>query len=588
MAKKINYEEWSKDELIKEIKRIKETTYGLVWHRDLPEEKIDILINPDAHTPNEMFPNEMAGKPFPVLKEVKTKAIETDKNKPINILIEGDNYHSLAVLNFTHEEAIDLIYIDPPYNTGNDDFIYTDKIKSEYVRTDDPFRHSKWISFMEKRLKLAKHLLKPTSVIFISIDDNEFAPLKLLCDEVFGENRLLGIFTWVRKKKGSNLNKEFRKITEYVIAYKGGDVPIALFGQSAYAEKQVPLLNRPNNISELSFPANKILVGNGFKDGFLKRGTFGDGELVVELLNDIEIKENKIITPFKIRGRFRWSQSTTNDELESGSIFTVSNTLRINVARYNQADKVKSPSSLLTTDDGIGTNEDATEELRNLFPELDKLPFDYPKPTSLIKYLIASVTKENKNAVILDFMAGSGTTGQAVLQLNKEDGGNRQFILCTNNENNICTDVCYPRITKVIEGYKNKNSEKVEGLNGNLKYFTAYDFIEAKETDRNKRKLVNQSTEMLCIKESAFELVQENEDFKIFRNHDKYLGIIFHEDSISDYIKAIKKIKGHFHTYTFSMTDDPRKEEFVDVADKVTLCAIPDIILKVYREIFKE
>lgn len=588
MAKKIDYDKWSKDELIKEIQRIKETTYGLVWHRDLPQEKIDILINPDARTPSEMFPNEMVGRPFPILKEVKTKAIETDKDKPTNILIEGDNYHSLAVLNFTHQEAIDLIYIDPPYNTGNDDFIYSDKIKSDYVRTDDPFRHSKWISFMEKRLKLAKHLLKPTSVIFISIDDNEFAPLKLLCDEVFGENRLLGIFTWVRKKKGSNLNKEFRKITEYVIAYKGGDVPITLFGQSAYADKQVPLLNRPNNIGELSFPADKIFVGNGLKDGLIRKGSFGSGELAVELLNDIKIKDNTIITPFKIKGRFRWSQLTVDDEIDNGSIFTVSNTFRINVARFNQADKVKSPSSLLTTDDGIGTNEDATEELRNLFPELDKLPFDYPKPTSLIKYLIASVTRENKNAVILDFMAGSGTTGQAVLQLNKEDGGNRRFILCTNNENDICTGVCYPRVEKVIRGYKNKKNEKIEGLSGNLKYFTAYDFVEAKETDRNKRKLVNQSTEMLCIKEGAFDLIQEEEDFKIFKNHGKYLGIIFHEDSISEFKNAIKKIDGHFNTYTFSMTDDPHKEAFSDVKDKVTLCVIPEVILKVYRAIFRE
>ncbi len=114
MAKKINYDNWSKEELVKELRRIKETKYGLVRHRDVPEEKIDILINPDAKTPNEMFPNEMAGKPFPILKEIKAKGIETDKAKPVNLLIEGDNYHSLAVLNFTHEEAIDLIYDFPP------------------------------------------------------------------------------------------------------------------------------------------------------------------------------------------------------------------------------------------------------------------------------------------------------------------------------------------------------------------------------------------------------------------------------------------------------------------------------------------
>src|SRR3989338_2171315 len=183
MAKKINYNDWSKEELIKELRRIKETKYGLVWHRDLPEEKIDILINPDARTPNEMFPNEMAGKPFPILKEIKAKEINGDKTKPVNLLIQGDNYHSLAVLNFTHQEAIDLIYIDPPYNTGNNDFTYNDK----FVEKEDSFRHSKWLSFMEKRLKLARHLLKNTGAIFISIDDNEQAPLRMLCDEIFGE-----------------------------------------------------------------------------------------------------------------------------------------------------------------------------------------------------------------------------------------------------------------------------------------------------------------------------------------------------------------------------------------------------------------
>ena len=221
--------------------------------------------------------------------------------------------------------------------------------------------------------------------------------------------------------------------------------------------------------------------------------------------------------------------------------------------------------------------------------------FDNPKPTSLIKEILRIGSK--KESVVLDFMAGSGTTGHAVMDMNKNDGGSRVFILCTNNDelsNNgdkvshkICTDVCYPRIKKVISGYKNSKGDKIEGLGGNLKYYTCA-FVEAEPTDRNKRKLVNESTEMLCIKESAFELVQEVEDFKIFRNHDKYLGIIFHEDSISEYKKAIKKISGHFNTYTFSMTDDPNKKEFADVANKVTLCAIPEVILKVYREIFKE
>jgi len=578
MEKDNKYDSYTKDELIDELETLKKKKYGLVWDKKNSQEMLDAFVN------WENVPENFVPKQFPVLKEIKNKEIKTDEGRPANLLIEGDNYHSLAVLNFTHQNKIDVIYIDPPYNTGNEDFIYNDK----FIDKEDPYRHSKWLSFMDKRLRLSYHLLKNTGVIFVSIDDNEFAQLKLLCDEIFGEEKLLGIFTWVRKKKGSNLSKEFRKITEYVIAYKGGDKQISLFGQAAYAEKQVPLLNRPNNISELSFPPNKILVGSGVKDGLLKRGRFGDGELVVELLNDIKISEGVIVSPFRIKGRFRWSQSTTNEELKNGSIFTVSSTFRINVARYNQADKVKSPSSLLTTDDGIGTNEDATEELRNLFPDLEKLPFDYPKPTSLIKYLVASVTKENKQAIILDYMAGSGTTGHAVLQLNKEDEGERQFILCTNNDNNICTDVCYPRIGKAIEGYKNSKGEKVSGLGGNLKYFKT-DFVGSDTNDKNKRDLVKQSTEMICIKEDIFDLIiDEGFDFKIYQKGKKFLGVVFDISALDAFKTAAERHNGDFSVYCFSYNETTPEKEFKNLKNEYTFKPIPAIILKVYSEIFKK
>jgi len=213
-----------------------------------------------------------------------------------------------------------------------------------------------------------------------------------------------------------------------------------------------------------------------------------------------------------------------------------------------------------------------------------KEAFDNPKSIFYISDILRISTE--KNSTVLDFMAGSGTTGHAVLELNKEDGGNRQFILCTNNENNICTDVCYPRIKKVIEGYKNLKGEQVEGLGGNLKYFRT-DFIDAEPSDKNKIKLTHHATEMLCIKEGTFEKVIDNGRFKIFKNSDHYTGIIWDQTAIPEFKEVIKNIKAKFSVYIFSLGEETFDEEFADIKQKVNLSPIPEAILRVYRRIFK-
>ena len=510
MARKINYDNWSKEELIKELRRIKETKYGLVWHRDLPEEKIDILINPDARTPNEMFPNEMAGKPFPILKETKSKEINGDRGKPVNLLIEGDNYHSLAVLNFTHYELVDFIYIDPPYNTGNDDFRYNDK----RVDIEDPFRHSKWLNFMEKRLKLAKNLLKPDGVLFISIGNDEVAQLKMLCDEIFGELNLVDVISRVAKT-ASNRGTHFSPSVDYILCYTKEIEQLGKF-KDIITDDYIKLFNKEDKrgkYREISLyqASLDITRGSWNQRYFIK---CPDGSKAIP-------PENKV---------YRWTEKTLLENLKNDRVV-------FKKAKNSPLLDEKGKKSIwnIYTKTYLSDREEEGKRPRNFLNEFINrrgadllsemgIDFNYSKPVNLIKYLIQIADKPN-DITAIDFFAGSGTTGHAVLELNNEDGGNRQFILCTNNEDNngtglkIASDICYPRMKKAIKGYKNPKGENVAGLGGNLKYYVC-DFVEAEPTDRNKRKLVSESTEMLCIRENAFELIQDESNFKIFKNSD--------------------------------------------------------------------
>lgn len=543
------------ERLKKELKKRKK--YGLVWE-DKPEEVV-----------------EMCKEKLPVLKEVKSKEIITDKNKPVNLLIEGDNYHALSVLNYTHAGKVDVIYIDPPYNTGNKDFIFNDR----YVDREDAYRHSKWLSFMEKRLKLAKNLLKDTGVIFISIDDNEVAQLKLLMDnpDLFGEYNLVGILKWKRKKQPSFLHNQIAGVSEYILVYARNIKFAPKLSLEKIKGDTKPLFNPSNKEALRIFHKG---VRAKYKEGIIKKGKYRIRTMIIEYLDDVIIKDFRTQNDFQMRAKFRDGQNNIDKYITKDLIFiTKNNTLRREISE-EESETLKPITDLLLD---WGQNQDAFEELRNIFG--GKIVFENPKPTLLIKNLIKSCTK-NKSEVILDFFAGTGTTGHAVLELNKEDGGNRQFILCTNNENNICTDVCYPRIKKVIEGYKNLKGEKVEGLGGNLKYFKT-DFVDAEPSDKNKIKLTHQATEMLCVKEGTFEKVIDNERFKIFKNSDHYTGIIWDQVTIPAFKKAIKDIKAKFSVYVFSLGDETFDDEFEDIKQKVKLSPIPEAILRVYRRIFK-
>jgi len=547
------YQNLSKEKLIREVERLKKELkkkkkYGLVWEKK-PEKVV-----------------EMCKEKLPVLKEVKSKEIITDKEKPVNLLIEGDNYHALSVLNYTHAKKVDVIYIDPPYNTGNKDFVFNDR----YVDKEDTYRHSKWLSFMEKRLKLARNLLKDTGVIFISIDNNEVAQLKLLMDEIFGEKNFLVIIAWQNLDTIKNDARYFSTNHEYIIVYARNKNKVVIKGIKK-REKQKSVYKNYDNDSRGPY----LLTPLHAKSGTIKS------------IYEFRFPNGYLWRPPK--GTFpRFSKDTLKRLLKEGRIYLDPEGKKVPQKKtYLSEVSPRMPLWTFWRYENFGSTRQSNRELANL---LSKGSFPNPKPTKLIKIIIDSVTK--KDSVILDFFAGSGTTGDAVLQLNKEDNGGRRFILCTDNQDNngsglrIATDICYPRIKKVIEGYKNLKGEQVKGLGGNLKYFKT-DFVDAEPTDKNKIKLTKQATEMLCIKEGTFDLVQDRGSFKIFKNSKHYTGIIFDQSAIPEFKRVIKDIKGRFSVYIFSLGDETFDDEFQDIKQKVKLSPIPEVILRVYRRIFK-
>lgn len=537
--------------------------YGLVWE-DKPEEV-----------------EEQLRENLPVLKEVKEKSIINGDESPNHILIEGDNLHALATLSFTHEGKIDVIYIDPPYNTGNKDFVYNDL----YVDFEDSFRHSKWLSFMFKRLQNAKRLLNDKGVIFISIDDNEVAQLKLLCNEVFGESNFITQFLWEKTSTPPALSKKVRKKMEYVLCYeKSRDNSSYSIGKVDGGD--VPLLNTGNVKAQLIFPIGSIKFN--MPDGLY----YDEPNRKVKIVSEKLIVENSVNKDnVVLEGNFKWKQEMLDKEISLGTFFIIkTNLFSIRFQRREDNLKTKTPTNRLDKELNVGTNEDAKKEI----DELSINYFDYPKPVSLVKLL--TNLKYNPNSIILDFFAGSGTTLHATMALNSEDGGNRQCILVTNNENKICEEVTYERNKRVIQGYTNAKGQVVEGLlTNNLRYYKC-DFVDRKPTLTNKRKLTRLATELLCIKEDVYKevssLMGKTNWLKLFTNgNGKYVFIVYDDLYIDDAVELLEDfLKKHkpdqkIKVYVFSNGQYAYLEEFESLSDKVILAALPDAIYKALAQV---
>lgn len=530
----------------------KQKKYGLVWE-DKPEDVEERLRDE-----------------LPVLKEVKERFISSeDPEAPNHILIEGDNLEALTALTYTHAGKIDVIYIDPPYNTGNKDFVYNDS----FVDSEDSFRHSKWLSFMNKRLKLAKGLLSDKGVIFISIDDNEQAQLKLLCDEVFGIDSFLGNVIWEKTDSPRMDVKGFYTRHDYILVYKKNDFEL----------KRIPQNDIPKHYNKID--------ENG-KRYYLKPLRLMGGHKSDSLYYGIQSPDGSMIFPLETNGEkgcWRWSRKKFEDEYSRIEFINGKNGWSVNYRIY--ADSLPDmPVSTIWSFNKVGSTRTAKTTLTQI---VDQSVFSYPKPVGLLLQILKIAS--TSSSTILDFFAGSGTTLHATMQLNAEDGGHRKCILVTNNENNICEEVTYERNKRVINGYTTPKGEAVEGLKSNTLRYYQTDFISRDQSPKNMRALVAASTDLLCIKNDIYTeapLAGKQLNSKIaryFENRHTRMLVIYNEEAIFDIVNLLVDMsideRGKIKVYTFADGRYAYDDDFMEVADKVELCALPAAIYDAYKHV---
>ena len=458
------------DKLENLIKILNTKKYGLVWeeHAELVEEEIKSKI--------------------PVFTEEKDKKIVGDSDsEDYNFLLEGDNLHSLQLLKKTHTGAIDVIYIDPPYNTGNKDFIYNDKI----VDKTDGYSHSKWLSFMNKRLEIARELLSEKGVIIISIDDNEEAQLKLLCDEIFGNDNFVSVLPTIMNLKGNQDEFGFAGTHEYTVVYvknkSMADIKQFPITEKSEIKKQgwkkdergyfkkgatlkrtgidAPRASRPTTYYPILIKDERVysITFEEYKKIYDKNTKTFDDSFVDSLVSKYSSKGFEVLLPESNNEKtsWRWQYSKVKDEYNEIIVSEGKNGKSLYKKQRPQEGQYPTKKAKTLFYKPEYSSGNGTTQLKELIGEK---AFNNPKPIELIKDLL--LLTSSSTSKVLDFFAGSGTTGHAVEQLNKEDGGSRKYILCTNNENNICEEVTYKRLTNIQKE-----------LPHNLKYFKT-DFVD--------------------------------------------------------------------------------------------------------------
>lgn len=486
--------------------------YGLVWEQH--KEAVDTMMR--TH--------------IPVFTEDTSKEITSTADDVYNFLLEGDNLHSLKLLEKTHRGKIDVIYIDPPYNTGSKDFVYDDA----FVDENDGYKHSKWLSFMNERLLSARNLLRKDGVLVISIGYQEVNNLMLLCQEIFSEQQVSCVTI---QTSGGKPNGGFTYVHEYIIfvaptdfqpktmSFTGGisrspfeGLTLSTFDKTTRPNQAYPIfidretmnivgvgksltqrINEGSYSGELAdfpFDYDEAPDGTAALWPISSKGAECVWRLIPERLkNDwnkgyIKISKNKSkVNPNEYS--VQYLPEGVIDKIESGELEVVGQEPGSPTLVFGENKTVGGEIPTIWTEKDFHTTK-GTASIKEIFG--DKR-FSYPKPLELIVEILRAVTKED--SVVLDFFAGSGTTGQACLELNKQDAGNRRFIVCTNNESDICSNVTYPRLKTVITGSRIDGSKYSDGIPANLKYYRT-DFV-AKDEEYLSDALLEHIAEMIQL-----------------------------------------------------------------------------------------
>lgn len=535
-----NISKQKRDDLIAKIKEIRkyvasaeqdENTGNLLTYlNDLEKEingkKYGLVFEEHREAIDEILDNNT-----PVLTEEKELFI--DNGGHMNFLIEGDNLAALKLLEKTHKGKIDLIYIDPPYNRGKTDFLYDDN----YIAKEDCYRNSKWISFMKSRLEIARKLISQSGLLFISIDDNEIAQLKMLCDEIFNEERFINLFVWQRNSSAKTEKGKFTVNTEYILLYAKSDKyklypaykPLSVASQKLFkfddgdgrGKYQTVSLQKPRD------PGPETTYDYIDNTGKVWHCPPKGWRMKQDKIKALENDNRLILTGKSLRVKDYWNERDN----EGKRIDTLWNDLQQNTAGSSELETIMGKANT----------------------------FDNPKPTDLINRCL-NIGK--KNGYILDFFAGSGTTGHAVMKLNAEDGGKRHFILCTNNESNICREVTYERIKRVIEK---------EDYNASLKYYKV-DYIPISE-----RLYYEYADELLCHIRELVEL----ENGINFTGNAK-IAIVLTDDELEMFIADIDNFKKCRKLYLGHDVLTNGEQEDILKAHRIKINIIPDYY---YREL---